>query len=495
VQSGDGGTAGPKGERAAVIEPRYQWWPPRSRSLGRDCIAWAKDAGWRLFDWQELVIDGMLGLDEDDRWASGNDGLTVSRQNGKGVILQVLEAFFAFELAYPVVMHTAHEFATSQEHQLRLETMIQNAPHLHARVKDRGGYVHANGQESIRLRSGSRIIFKARTKGGGRGYSGDLLVWDEAMIIPPAVVGAQKPMLRASQAPHGPKVIYAGSAVDQEIHEYGVPFALIRERGIERAPKVSYFSWEAPVDSLGEVDDEVLRDRSLWPLANPSMAEGLISVEHMAEEIDTMPARTAAVELLGIGDWPRTDGMEDTAIPVDAWDACVDEESVLEPPFCIAFDVSPERRCSIAVAGRNQDGRFHVEVHHSKAGTGWVVDTLAGMVERGDPEIVVCDGVGPAASLLVPLREAGVPVETVTAAELGQACGRLVDMVFERDLAHLGSQELRDAIRGARTRTIGDGAFAWGRRTSTVDISPLVAATLALGAAAGVAGNAELVIY
>lgn len=495
MQSGDGWSSGSEGERAGLIEPRHAWFPPRSRSLGRDCVAWARDAGWVLFDWQELVIDGMLGLDEDDRWASGNDGMTVSRQNGKGVVLQVIEAFFAFELDYPVVMHTAHEFATSQEHQLRLETMIQNAPHLHARVKDRGGYVHANGQESIRLRSGSRIIFKARTKGGGRGYSGDLLVWDEAMIIPPAVVGAQKPMLRASKAPHGPKVIYAGSAVDQEVHEYGVPFALIRERGIERADKVSYFSWEAPIDSLVEVSDEVLRDRSLWPLANPSMDEGLISPEHMAEEIETMPARTSAVELLGVGDWPRTDGREESAIAIEAWDALLDDGSVLEPPYCLAFDVSPERRCSVALAGRNEEGKFHVEIHHSRPGTGWVVGEIVRMVERLDPEVVLCDGVGPAASLLVPLREAGVDVQTVTVAELGQACGRLIDMVEDAELAHLGSQELRDAVRGARTRPIGDGAFAWGRRPSAVDISPLVAATLALGAAAGVAGAADLVIY
>ena len=75
----------------------------------------------------------------------------------------------------------------------------------------------------------------------------------------------------------------------------------------------------------------------------------------------------------------------------------------------------------------------------------------------------------------------------------GQACGRLVDMVNDKTLAHLGSSELRDAIRGSKVRQLGD-AWAWSRKSSSVDISPLVAATLALGAAAGV-GIGDLAIF
>jgi hypothetical protein len=60
-----------------------------------------------------------------------------------------------------------------------------------------------------------------------------------------------------------------------------------------------------------------------------------------------------------------------------------------------------------------------------------------------------------------------------------------VDMVTEGTLVHMGSDELRDAVRGARSRPLGD-QWAWSRKNSGVDISPLVAATLALGAAAGI---------
>jgi hypothetical protein len=224
------------------------------------------------------------------------------------------------------------------------------------------------------------------------------------------------------------------------------------------------------------------------------MEEGLIREEHMAREIESMSRRQAAVELFGAGDWPRTDGLEDTVISIEDWDALLDADSELQLPFCLAFDVSPERRTAIAIAGRNQYGDFHAEIQEHRQGTSWVVDRIVEMVEKGDPEVVLCDPYGPAGSLIVPLSEAGVKVQTINTTEHGQACGRLVDMVKDQSLAHLGSAELRDAVLGAKSRPLGD-AWAWSRKNSSVDISPLVAATLALGAAAGVAGSVEVAIY
>jgi hypothetical protein len=433
----------------------------------------------------------MLGVDEDGRFVTANDGLCVARQNGKGVVLQAVEVFFAFELGYPLVMHTAHEFATSQEHQRRLEEFIQDCPALHCQVKDSGGYRHANGQESINLKSGCRIAFKARTKGGGRGWSGDLLVWDEAMIIPETVVGAQKPTLRASKAPHGQKTIYAGSAVDMLVHEYGVSFAKIREAGHAKTPRVSWFEWAAPFDDPADMTDDVLHDRSWWHPANPSMPEGLITEQSMLDDLAVMPSRTAAVEYGNVGDWPATDGSDEYVIHIDAWDALRDFESQLQSPFVLGFDVSPERRCSIAAAGRNQDDRLHVEVHEHRPGTDWLLPRLVEMFESGLVDVIVCDGIGPSASMVQSLRDAGLPVETVNSSEHGQACGRLVDLVAEGAVAHLGSDELRDAIRGARSRPLGD-AWAWSRKNSSVDISPLVASTLALGAASGVGAGLQV---
>jgi hypothetical protein len=63
----------------------------------------------------------------------------------------------------------------------------------------------------------------------------------------------------------------------------------------------------------------------------------------------------------------------------------------------------------------------------------------------------------------------------------------LVDIVAEENFAHLGSQELRDAVLGAAQRPVGD-AWAWSRKNSSVNIAPLVAVTLGVGMVELVAG-------
>lgn len=483
---------------ARAIEPRYAWAPKTDRGFGREACEFWRAAGGTLFDWQEESIERMLRIGDDDLWATTDDGLCVARQNGKGVDLQVIELFVAFEfghsLGYDVVMHTAHEVPTALEHQLRLEEVIQNAPHLHSKVKDIGGYRHANGQESIRLKDGTRVIFKARTRGGARGYSGDLLVWDEAMEIPDHVVGAQKPTTRASTATYGQKTIYAGSAVDQTVHLHGRQFALIRKRGIEESKRVSWTEFSAPFDHPDEVSAEEFADRANWYAANPSLGI-LIREETMADEVETMPRRVALVELFGVGDWPDPDDAGDRVVDLDVWDSLVRDDSRLEPPYVLTFDVSPDRWTAISLAGRNQRERYHVEIQEFRQGTGWAPAWIADAWNRKGDEIysVACDGVGPAASLVPELESLGVPVDTVTTSDHAEACGNFVNLVAERGVEHLGSSELRDAIAGAAARNVGD-RWLWTRRNSRANIAPLVAGTLGLGIAAGISVG-EVMIY
>jgi hypothetical protein len=188
------------------------------------------------------------------------------------------------------------------------------------------------------------------------------------------------------------------------------------------------------------------------------------------------------VELLGAGDYPPTDASEDVLLSLDAWHSLEDRGSVLLDPICLAFDVSPDRNTAIVAGGLNEQGRWHVEVIHSGAGTGWVTERLVSLYAKHEVVEIVCDGYGPSAAIARKADDAGITVKRLDAQSYGIACGVFLDTVGEDRLRHLGQDELASAIRGAKARPLVD-RWAWSRTKSTVNISPLVAATLALWSA------------
>jgi hypothetical protein len=83
-------------------------------------------------------------------------------------------------------------------------------------------------------------------------------------------------------------------------------------------------------------------------------------------------------------------------------------------------------------------------------------------------------------------------VTPVTAREHAQAAGSFFDLATSGSLRHLGTTELTAALDGAVKRPLGD-AWAWSRKSSSVDISPLVACTIALWGAGKVSEPSELI--
>lgn len=464
-----------------MVAPRIMAVPEYVSSAGGEAVELAAMAGLELDPWQCLVIEHMLGERADGKWAAFETGICVSRQNGKGAIYEARQLAGLFLLGERLLIHSAHEFPTSLEAFRRLLFLIENTPDLSRRVKR---VSRSHGEEGIELVSGQRIWFRTRTKGGGRGFSCDFLGMDEAMVISSAMHGALLPTMSAMP---NPQILYAGSAVDQQVHEHGVVFARLRERGLAGDdPSLAYFEWSVDaVDETGlplapeQLDEDVAGDVDAWAQANPALGIR-ISPEHVANEYRALDARTFAVERLGVGDWPTTDDAGSQVISVDQWDDLVDVESTLVDPVCFAFDVSPDRSAaSISVGGLRPDGLAHVETVKSARGTAWVVARLLELQAEHSPVAVVCDAAGPAASLVHKLEAAGVVVTAVSAQEYVRACGMLFDLVEQAQLRHLGTRELRAALKGAAKRSLGE-AWAWSRKSSSVDITPLVSGTLAL---------------
>lgn len=472
-----------------VQTPRIRHVPAYDSSAGQEAIELAELAGIHLFPWQrQSLVDG-LGTRE-GRWASFENAVEGPRQNGKNEIALVRELCGLFLFNEQLLIHSAHEFKTSIEHQRRLEEVIQDTPELHKRVKPRG-YKHSHGEESIELRTGQRVRFMTRTKGGGRGHTGDLVVFDEAMILALAMVGALLPTLSARSILGDPQVWYFFTAVDQLIHQDGLVAARLRERALAGEDEsLMYAGWSVDAKDPSAVTEKMARDPKQWAIANPSLG-ALIAAEHVAKEQRSMDPRTFAVERLGVGDWPDTSLLTVRKIDPKRWAKLADPKSAIAGRPALAFDVTPDRSyAAIGAAGWRKDADAHLEVIDHQRGTRWIPQRLKQLQARHDPLAIVCDGSGPAGSLVAELEGLGLDITVVKTSEHAHACGALIDRVEAGTVHHLGTPELRAAVEGAVPRAVGDGMFAWARTSSVVDISPLVVVTLALGALGGAAEDA-----
>jgi phage terminase large subunit-like protein len=422
-------------------------------------------------EWQERVLVGAGGERDDGKHAAKEVGVVVPRQNGKDGILEMRTLGGLLILEEKLITYSAHQFDTSLEAFRRLRHYFENYDDLSRRVKR---VINSHGEEGIELLSGQRVRFRTRTSGGGRGFTGDCLFLNEAMILRESSMGA---LFFTLSARPNPQVWYTGSAVDQDVHEHGVVLSRVRSRAQKGEPNLAYFEWAAG-EKLEDLDPD---DRDGWYRANPALGKRISEETVETEQRATAP-KTFAVERLGVGDWFDLDFEDDERISAEQWKACEAEEiTEADGPVVLSFDVRPDRKAaSIAAAGVRTDGLRHMKVLEHHPGTGWVVGRLKALVDELDAEVVV-DERGPAASLFIDIENAGIELIKKNGTDYAAACGSFYDAVVDEDVRHDGAPELALAVRNASRRPLGD-AWAWSRKGSSVDISPLVACTLALWA-------------
>lgn len=433
-----------------------------------------------LDPWQwDILRVSLMRVPDMSMWAAFTVAVCCPRQNGKNALLEIRELVGPVILGEPLVIHSAHLADTSKEGFRRLDQLLEMNDWLSRDVKH---IWRTNGHEAIEFNNGCRIRFRTRTKGGGRGFAkGSPIMFDEAMIFPETSLGSILPI--ASAHPD-PQLWYTGSAVDQAIHEDGVVFARVRDRALSGDHKrLAYFEWSLDYATPDEVDESVLTDMEAAAATNPAFGIR-ITPDYIEAEARELADRTLAVERFGVGDWPPVDGSGDHVFPIDVWDSLADDPAAagarMGDPVAFAFDVSPSREsASIVAVGRRTDGLAQMEVTDMRPGTEWLPARLFELQSKHSPVAIVCASSSPAAAVLFAVQNAGVWVTEASEAEHAMACGVIYDRVTEKAIRHLGGKELRNAVKGATKRPLGD-SWAWSRRNSSVDITPLVAATLAL---------------
>jgi len=438
---------------------------PSRDTLGPAVAAVAEQLGTPFMPWQRLVADVAMELDPaTGLLAYGEVDATLPRQSGKTTL----------ELA--VLVHRCRTWARSR-------ALYSAQDRIHARSKWEDDFVSAldrspfageytvryqRGDEAVRWRNGSRLGITAPNEKAGHSDVLDVCVADEAWALEdarleqglsPAMITRPQPQLWVVSTAGTHKSAYLRGKV---------------ERGRERASvgarsTVAYFEWAAPVGA-----DPA--DPATWHACMPALGH-TVTEARIAAEFDR----------LDLGDfcraycnwWPGEIPADWQVLDEADWRALADPSSAPVDPVAFAADVTPDRSAAaIAVAGRRLDGLDHVEVVDHRPGTGWVVGRLVELAAKWSPCAVVVDEVGPAGSLVAPLEAAELEVVKPSTRARAAADSGLFDAVVQGSLRYVPRPALDAAVAGAAKRPLGD-SWAWARRGLSVDISPLVAVSLA----------------
>lgn len=478
----------------SVRLPRVRNVPEYASSLGQEAIELCASAGLHLDPWQQAIITDQLGLRPGGTWASFECGLWVPRQNGKGGCIEARKLAGLFLMEERLITYSAHQFKTAQEHFLRMKQLVEGSADLSRQVKrifDAHGKegIHLYGTGKNRLTGIRRLLYVARSRSSGRGFTGVTNLLDEAQELTDAEHSALLPTMSAMSMTGNPQILLYGTPPDvtKGEGEYWVPF---RERGVRGGTRLCWHEYSPPP---GKYDPA---DRRIWYDTNPALGIR-ISEEFVQSEYEAMGDGGPSFRRERLGE-PPADG-DDAGWEVIAkadWARCLDPLSQIEGRLAFAVEVSHDREfASIAAAGLRSDGLRHGELVARQARTDWVTVWLAERLVKWGPVAIVVDPSGPAGSLVPEIQRVcaavakehnTVPVEVMqpTGRDVAAACGSMYDALIavEQKLRVRPGpleKELTAAARGAAWRERGD-ARVWDRRNeSAPDAAPFMAMTLA----------------
>jgi hypothetical protein len=464
--------------RLGAQEPVISHLPPDVHSLAaaEEAIeladAYGVCDGNPLSESQKITLRAAGGERADGLWAATRIGDFGPRQGtGKNDKIAAWELAHLLLFGTQLIIHTAHEFPTANESFLRLVAVFENYDDLGKKV-DRIRY--ANGEQGIELLSGQRLKYRARTGGSGRGFAkAGLLIYDEAQHLHREHVAASGP---AKLANPNSQTWYAGSG---GLATSGPAWALRRAAILGNGGRLAYTEMTGEtitVDPDGTIHTELPdpADRDVWYETIPGLGRWVTEegVEGLADELGDLFAR----EILCVWD-PEPDLEGATWVfPKDRYEAGLAPGSkIVDKAATLAIAVSPDRQwAALAAAGKSNMGGVHGGVLRYDRGTEWIPEEVK---KYGTNVVIGKDS--PAMAVVPDLTKAGIVVEEWTTAQQGAAFAQVFDLVERGEFWHLGQGELNLSVKCAELRETEGGARLLSPKRSSVDISPLVAVTLA----------------
>ncbi|TCK41253.1 phage terminase large subunit-like protein [Leucobacter luti] len=438
-------------------------------------------------EWQHGIGKIALGKTADGKYAAtvGGVQLSIPRQVGKTFLVGMIIIALCILNKNLTVLWTAHRTKTATKTFQTMQGMVKKKKirgHLAAGRND--GIRTANGEQEIRFRNGSVIMFGAREGGFGRGFDEvDIEVFDEAQILTEKALEDMVAATNQSRQPSGALLFFMGTP--PRATDPGEEWLERRNDALEIKPMdqvvglsddTVYVEFSADKDADPDDMDQLAKANPSFPHRTP--LESVLRMRKNLKNEDSFKR-----EAMGIYDALDSGQVIDD----NSWSKVCDPASMPLERLTLAIDVAPDRSmASVSLAGRRADGLWSVELDEQKRSVEWVSAWVKSRAEKNRLHAVVVDEM----TGLVEERKGrnylvGTDVVVTLAAAEGRdmaiACGQFFDGVMEPvpKLRHTDQPQLNVALSVARKRPLA-GAWAWNRKDADSDITPIVSATLAL---------------
>lgn len=451
---------------ATARDPRRATFGPQAAAVARGVF------GFAALPWQQQVLDTALELDDAGLFVHPLVVVTVQRQSGKTTLDLGNSVHRALFRPRQRVWHTAQTGQDARDKFGELADLVTSSPLAGITTHRR-----TNGSEVLAFANGSTLRPHPPTPAALHGKQGDLNNIDEPWVFDDVSGAALLQAIVPTQATRPGAQTWLFSTAGTARSTFLRSFV---DRGRAGDPGVAYFEWSIPDD----VDPTNLDD-----VARFHPAYGLTIGRRALE---------AARDVLSPGEFARAYGNRWTTagervIDETRWTAGTVEHvpadlAATRPALGAAVSVD---RGDAAVAAAWWDQAADViwcELIDYRPGTAWAAPRFVELSHRHPTVGAAIDRVGPSGALAADVELAGVDLLAWTTRDVTAAAGNVWDR-YNADAAdglprirHVTHPGLDSASNAAVRRTVGDGAWTWGRSASVGSIAPLEAMTAAVHA-------------
>lgn len=441
-------------KRIGIQTPTQSVFLPYVTSDYADAIKLYQKTGRIIQEWQELLLEYIMGRNDEGLWVHTKFGYSLPRRNGKNEVVAIVE-MYAIDKGLRV-LHTAHRTTTSHTAWERLCRLLDQAKIEYTPLR-------SSGREQIELANGGRVEFRTRTSTSGLGEGFDLLVIDEAQEYTSDQESALKYVVTDSQ---NPQTIFCGTPPTPI--SSGTVFPGFRKAAMfGDVQNAGWAEWSVE-------DESDPQDRDLWYLTNPSL--GTIFTERSV--LDEIGTDVIDFNIQRLGLWLKYN--QKSAISLTEWGVLRSKPDITGKLFAGIKYGNDGTNVALSIAVKTTDGKVFVEAIDCQSvrnGNAWIL----GFLKNADIHTVAIDGASGQNILAGEMKDARLkPPILPTVKEVIVANSLFEQAVFKESLCHSGQPSLEQVITNCDKRPIGsNGGFGYRSQLEDYDIALMDSIVLA----------------